>query len=364
MVTSYKRNRILWLTARTLVEWDTPTTTVEYKNVLNDLLSVHRFAKSFDLTIDKPFLKLDKHGTILWYLSETLDTDKSEELDKLINGVSDKTAWYRRMVEALVDYGTSESTQNKQWRGTLSKFRVADTIIETIRDQNPELINLGIITLISILVPLDPERRKNCFDDLRKFLEEEYRKRKFGRQIKPRKRYYKYFLSALVMATTIAGLYSLSELIKSKSPISLKSLLISSYIWTKCAIVGTIACVVTIVKRKFFEDKMDGIMLKRKLKHMLLDLYTGGCLPHHRPELHYNLLSSAISEEFGSTPEKFRAILQSSSKLPWKTLALTTKGNAKIEVIRDALKSLRDPDTDDITRQLIFRWLCNTSVIL
>jgi hypothetical protein len=71
--TSEERTLKLRLAARALIEWKEPPTSPRYKRVVEELLAIHPFAAHVGFHLDRPFVKLDTRGVVLWYLSETLD---------------------------------------------------------------------------------------------------------------------------------------------------------------------------------------------------------------------------------------------------------------------------------------------------
>ena len=62
----------LRLVARALIEWRTPRSSEEYRQVLADLIAQNPLARLGKLSIDHPIVHRDVHASLLWYLSETL----------------------------------------------------------------------------------------------------------------------------------------------------------------------------------------------------------------------------------------------------------------------------------------------------
>src|SRR5262249_41621450 len=65
----------LRLAAKTLVEWRTPTWSPQYREVMQELIGVNKAARGLGLTSSHPLLSIDERGSLLWYLSDTLEDD-------------------------------------------------------------------------------------------------------------------------------------------------------------------------------------------------------------------------------------------------------------------------------------------------
>src|SRR5258706_12804818 len=73
---SKDRLQRLRLAARTLIEWKVPVSTEKYQTVLSDLLAIHPYAFDWGLRVNNQVFEIDERGVLLWYLSETLNSDK------------------------------------------------------------------------------------------------------------------------------------------------------------------------------------------------------------------------------------------------------------------------------------------------
>lgn len=68
----------LRLAARTLLEWRTPSSNPDYKRVLSDLLKDHAGAQLHRLAENADVLLLDEDGSLIWFLSETLQNHEKD----------------------------------------------------------------------------------------------------------------------------------------------------------------------------------------------------------------------------------------------------------------------------------------------
>src|SRR6266571_1260662 len=124
----------LRLAARTLIEWKTPITAAEYQRVLSDLLKTHPKSSSWGLTLDKEFLNLDDRGVVLWYLSETINTEEPKEKLNLVD--IDPNRHIILLMSNLMDYGTSIQEGEETFEGAYRRSQVADTIFEAIKSKD------------------------------------------------------------------------------------------------------------------------------------------------------------------------------------------------------------------------------------
>src|SRR5438046_2762380 len=101
----------LRLAARTLIEWNTPTSSPLYRQVLEKLLEAHPSAQAGGLTIHSSVLKVDKRGIILWYLSETLSDQQYVSSEYAQRTVF--TALQRVSISYLTDFALTKASNEK-----------------------------------------------------------------------------------------------------------------------------------------------------------------------------------------------------------------------------------------------------------
>jgi hypothetical protein len=84
-----RTNYELRLSARILLEWRTPPGNPDYQAVLTDLLETHAGAALHGLSKRQEIISLDEDGSLLWFLSETLQDDQTKWLGELSSKLDD-----------------------------------------------------------------------------------------------------------------------------------------------------------------------------------------------------------------------------------------------------------------------------------
>jgi hypothetical protein len=152
----------LRLTARALIEWRTPISSITYREVLDELIAVNPLATSIGITPQSRILKYDDQGVVLWYLSETLKSEVPRP-DTFENW---PMTLQLRAEEVIYRYGRAGVNDTELWEKGPMKSQIAEGIVRGITRGKQS----AFWALIAILLALGIQDRKRY---ILRLLEEE-----------------------------------------------------------------------------------------------------------------------------------------------------------------------------------------------
>jgi hypothetical protein len=163
-LTDPRAARRLRLAARTLLEWRTPRSNADYRRVLRDLVAVHPLAAGANLLINEPLLALDDSGTLLWYLSETLDDPLHR--DQVFRGREDVYALASVVTDETFEASIADDATTSLWRLGPTGAQVADAIRLAFLSDRPALNVLGCEGLLARKGVFAPPRARQIVEQL------------------------------------------------------------------------------------------------------------------------------------------------------------------------------------------------------
>jgi hypothetical protein len=146
-------NRRLRLAARTLVEWRTPSGNPDYKGVFADLARAHTGAAQYGLAENQDVLRLDDEGSLLWFMSETLQDHQKDQWPslRLVRGAE------KELVDRCLTTLTSGQNSWNFAPDVLSGYRsedLRDIILAAMKGEKLDNLQKSILALVILSLPI------------------------------------------------------------------------------------------------------------------------------------------------------------------------------------------------------------------
>lgn len=335
------RSRRLRLAARTLIEWKTPSTTEQYKSVLSDLLKSHPNAARWGLTLNSDVLQVDTEGSVLWYLSDTLDAN---DLGYIGNKrTQDEPDFLEQSVKAFLDDFVFSRKANVLWPGGPTQLKVAALILETTNSKDPTPNYQGWRTLLALLIPLESKMGVRLVENL-------LQKQRF--------------VTAKLQSLAIFLRRSSTAVIILQAVICVLLFLYGTGL-AEANILAPVSSVLAPVSfvlaflalSENYRDFVYNIIKE-------ITLYT-----IFRPEILQDFnktklkVAHVLETEFSHDPEFATSVVRIAKRDEWLDLTFQHTRSANTEVIFNMLQLIRDPDVSLVRREKTFRWLCKVTLL-
>jgi hypothetical protein len=158
----------LRLAARTLVEWRTPQSSEYYKAIMESLIDSNALAKDFGLTLKHQIISLDERGSLLWYLSDTLEADSLTSAANSVAGPEPILMLHFGRLKAtraleLFEHSTDIVEFANVWMKPHNVGDVLDVLYNGIRSETDlKYYSLSIIVCLAIITPIYyPKQREH-----------------------------------------------------------------------------------------------------------------------------------------------------------------------------------------------------------
>jgi hypothetical protein len=346
----------LRLASRALIEWKTPATAEQYQLVLRDLLAIHPYASSWGLKLDSQILKQDPQGTVLWYLSETLDSQENPML-LYPQGKS------RRILR--IDLEERILHEAKQALILLSNghAREADIIIDAVHSKERNIRDKGYAALIAFAVPLNIYKQNEVILDLINHVKPVSQvMQNITKTVETVFRIIRFLLASIVLLAFLAIIIGAFILLLAASRSQTTS---DNIIWA-IVILSSLSSLLAL-QRQNVANLFTAISWGSRSRQFLAKFLLGRVEsrqnwgqktifidPTLRPQV-FNY----IGQLCGRDGDVMIALLQSSQRTPWAEAALVATTSVMSPVIQQTLHLVRSADLNKQLRDSVVAWLCH-----
>jgi len=334
-----ERMNRLRLAARTLVEWRTAVSSEQYTRIMSALLRYHPNASLYGLNVGSDVLKIDDQGSLLWYLSDTLNVNNSSGITGK-SGLSEKAFIDDAVKEFLNQYAFTKTTEFL-WAEGPTKLKIAGLILETTSSEDANRRNLGWKTLLAIIIPLDANLQVEFITKLLK-----------SQGLLPGKLQSvaiflrRSSLFILILQAVICSLLFIYSLGLVESNIEGAGLL------TLPSFIG-VFLPLSESYRNFVYDIIKETTLFIAFRPAMLQNSS-------RTRAHVH---DVLKNEFTTDAKFARSLIEASENDRWVDFALESSRSVTKGVILTMLQLIRDPDIQFRKKEQIFRWLCRVRVL-
>jgi hypothetical protein len=320
------------LAARTLVEWNAPTDSPDYRMVLLEMLSLCSFCKFTDIA---RLLEYDRRGSVLWFLSDSL-----EHVDDEITGGQaggDGEAVARAAVRQLSIMASSGGVASV----------VAETIFQGLQSHSEELEGAAyeaILSMENVEELRISEVSRRLLDDLGGAFRPGARLRRLIRQRHNVARWIAVAVKCIVLgAMSLVGYLGFLGAQK-LSPGGAR-------IVVGIGVPLFLAGALTTYRRSVVPTLLHWSQRFMENSSEIRNLHTNIA----------RVICTRSDGVFGKRPELWVGVLRH-QRADWLHVALANTRLVSVEVIRQCIDLLRAGDVPFAHRNAVLRWLCGVSV--
>jgi hypothetical protein len=348
--------RRLRLAARTLIEWGAPLSSAKVKSFVRQLINIHPFAADLGVDEESAVMMLDEHGTVLWYLSETLqDSTKIEREQVDVTYVGEVRKFYELMSLWLFNEMTRVLRVARQ--GGVESSRGAITLQELDRVDRLAMVGdpPAIRVLIGLALPLPnsiAERDRQLTGAMAVLRERYPGRERRAEDVAGGMQYMVAFCSIVL------GIFLPTEVVGTRHRITALALLLIAIF---------IGAMLTLFRRRLNKGKRDGFsqMLTYVLSNMSLEVKevvrVTGVTDEVAKRKIGELALAELGRLFGTQSGILASVLRQCGE-GWKLTSLGATKDADRVVVRQVLPIVRHPDINENIRREIIRWLFSVNI--
>jgi hypothetical protein len=316
-----------------------PVSSEQYTRVMGALLRYHPNARLYGLNLGSEVLQIDSQGSLLWYLSDTLNLNNSSAITgKSSLGEQD---FIDDAVKRFLNQYAFTKTTEYSWAGGPTKLKIAGVILETTSSDDPARRNLGWKTLLAMIIPLDASMQVEFITKLLR--SQGFLPGKLQSVAIFLRRSSVFILIFQAVISSLLFIYSLG-LVESNVE-GAGFLTLPSFI----ALFSTLSesyrnFVYTVIKKTTLFIAFRPAMLQNSSRT--------------RAHVH-----DVLKNEFSTDAKFARSLIETSENDRWVDLTLQSSRSVTKSVILSMLQLIRDPDIQYRKKEQIFRWLCRVRVL-